>query len=165
MIGARENRMKNDCNAVHRTSLGLAVALVLFTGNVLAQFCPGATTYFSSNYALPSCSTGTCWAATPFTGSIAVSGNTYPSTNYTCAVASPSAGALENTLYTYDNNANLLTTRDPLGHPTGNIFDALNRLTQVLDPNLGTTTYNYDAANNLTQVSDPRASATSYAYD
>jgi RHS repeat-associated protein len=157
--------MKNNRKDAGRARIVLAPALLLCAGNVLAQFCPGASTYFSSNFALPSCSTGSCWAATPFTGSIAVSGNTYPSTNYTCAVASPSAGALENTLYTYDNNANLLTTRDPLGHPTGNIFDALNRLTQVLDPNLGTTTYNYDAANNLTQVSDPRANATSYTYD
>src|SRR5450755_2937977 len=157
--------MKNNRKDAGRARIVLAPALLLCAGNVLAQFCPGASTYFSSNFALPSCSTGSCWAATPFTGSIAVSGNTYPSTNYTCAVASPPAGALENTLYTYDNNANLLTTRDPLGHPTGNIFDALNRLTQVLDPNLGTTTYNYDAANNLTQVSDPRASATSYTYD
>jgi RHS repeat-associated protein len=165
MIGARENRMKNDCNAVQRTSLGLAVALVLFTGNALAQFCPGATTYFSSNYALPACSTGTCWSATPFTGSTAVTGSTYPNSNYACATATPPAGAQENTLYNYDNNGNLLTTRDPLGHTAGNIFDALNRLTQVLDPNLGTTTYTYDGANNLTQVSDPRASATSYTYD
>src|SRR5207302_1319031 len=127
--------------------------------------CPGAATYFTSNYALPSCSVGTCWSTTPFTGSTAVTSNIYPGTNYVCASATPPASAQENTLYSYDNNANLLTIRDPLGHQTGNIYDALNRLTQVLDPNLGTTTYTYDGANNLTQVSDPRGSATNYTYD
>jgi RHS repeat-associated protein len=165
MSGARENQMKNDYKAVQRTLLGLAASMLWCVGNVFAQFCPGATSYFASNYSLPSCSVGTCWSATPFSGSTAVTGSTYPSTNYACATATPPAGAQENTLYTYDNNGNLLTARDPLAHQTGSIFDALNRLTQVLDPNLGTSIYAYDAANNLTQVTDPRGNATAYAYD
>lgn len=121
--------MKNNRNAVQRTSFGLATPMLWCVGNVFAQFCPSATTYFTSNYSLPSCSVGTCWSATPFTGSTAVTSSTYPNTNYACSTATPPAGVQENTLYTYDNNGNLLTTRDPLGHPTGNIFDALNRLT------------------------------------
>jgi RHS repeat-associated protein len=165
MSPKRSNPIKNDA-AQRGLILGfLASGALVLAGNVFAQFCPGATTYFASNYSLPSCNVGTCWSATPLAGSTAVTGSTYPSTNYACATATPSAGAQENTLYAYDNNGNLLTTRDPLGHPTGNIFDALNRLTQVLDPNLGTTTYTYDGANNLTQVSDARGSATSYTYD
>ena len=50
-------------------------------------------------------------------------------------------------------------------HATGNSYDALNRLTQVLDPGNGTTQYVYDNANNLTQVTDPRGLATGYTYD
>src|SRR5713226_2716282 len=121
--------IKNQ-RAQHGLVLGFfACGALGLAGNVFAQFCPGATTYFTSNYSLPSCSVGTCWSATPFTGSTAVTGNTYPGTNYACATATPPASAQENTLYTYDNNGNLLTTRDPLGHQTGNIYDALNRLT------------------------------------
>ena len=157
--------MKNDRNGVRRTSFGLAAAMLLCASNAFAQFCPGATTYFASNYALPSCTVGTCWSATPFTGSTAVTGSTYPSTNYACAAATPAAGAQENTLYTYDNNGNLTVAKDPLAHQTTSTFDALNRLTQVLDPSSGTTNYTYDGANNLTQVTDPRNNATLYTYD
>ena len=32
-----------------------------------------------------------------------------------------------------DGNGNVLTTIDPLNHVTGNTYDALNRLVQVLD--------------------------------
>ena len=156
----------NNHRAQRSLVLGfLASGAFVLAGSAFAQFCPGATTYFASNYSLSSCTVGTCWSTTPFTGSSAVTGSTYPSTNYACASTTPPAGARENTLYTYDNNGNLLTTKDPLSHQTGNLFDALNRLTQVLDPNLGTTAYTYDGANNLTQVSAPRGSATSYTYD
>jgi YD repeat-containing protein len=37
----------------------------------------------------------------------------------------------QTTAYTYDNGRNLLTTTDPLSHSTGNIYDALNRLTHA----------------------------------
>ena len=146
-------------------AIGMAAVLILGAGSAFAQFCPGATTYFASNYSLLSCMVGTCWSAVPFAGSTPATGSTYPNTNYSCALTAPPATAQENSLYSYDNNGNLLTTKDPLGHQTGNIYDALNRLTQVLDPNLGTTTYAYDNANNLTQVTDPRGNATAYIYD
>ena len=139
------------------------VALVaLLCGEAAAQYCPVTSTYFTGNYSLAGCTVGTCWAPNPFTGSTAITGSTYPSTNYACATAVPATGALENSLYTYDANGNLTTTKDPLGRSTANTFDALNRLTQVLDPASGTTKYAYNGNGVLKQVTDPRNLVTNY---
>ena len=51
-----------------------------------------------------------------------------------------------------------------MSHATGNTYDALNRLVQVLDPASGTTQC-MTGANNLSQVTDPRGLATVYTYD
>jgi RHS repeat-associated protein len=70
--------------------------------------------------------------------------------------------------YGYDNNGNLTTTTDPLGRVTQNQYDALNRLTQVIDPQNGSTKptiYQYDSANNLVQVTDPQGLQTKYTYN
>jgi RHS repeat-associated protein len=70
--------------------------------------------------------------------------------------------------YGYDNNGNLTSTTDPLGRVTQNQYDALNRLTQVIDPQNGATKptiYTYDAQNNLTQVTDPQGLQTKYTYN
>jgi RHS repeat-associated protein len=70
--------------------------------------------------------------------------------------------------YGYDNNGNLTSTTDPLGRVTTNQYDALNRLTQVIDPQNGATKptiYTYDAQNNLTQVTDPQGLQTKYTYN
>jgi RHS repeat-associated protein len=70
--------------------------------------------------------------------------------------------------YGYDNNGNVTTSTDPLGRITTNQYDALNRLTQVIDPYNGATkptVYQYDSANNLTQVTDPQGLITSYSYN
>jgi len=40
----------------------------------------------------------------------------------------------EITRYGYDNQGNLLSITDPLGHVTNNLYDALNRLKQTIDP-------------------------------
>jgi RHS repeat-associated protein len=72
------------------------------------------------------------------------------------------------TQYGYDNNGNLTTTTDPLGRVTQNQYDALNRLTQVIDPQNGATKptiYQYDSANNLVAVTDPQGLQTSYTYN
>ncbi len=69
--------------------------------------------------------------------------------------------------YGYDNNGNVTSTTDPLGRITTNQYDALNRLTQVIDPQNGATKptiYTYDASNNLTQVTDPQGLSTQYTY-
>ena len=80
-------------------------------------------------------------------------------------LASDLGAQAQRTSYTYDNNNNLATTTDPLGHSNGNIYDALNRLTTVLGPDLGTVRYAYDAASNLSQVTDQRELVTAYTYD
>jgi RHS repeat-associated protein len=70
--------------------------------------------------------------------------------------------------YGYDNNGNVTATTDPLGRITQNQYDALNRLTQVIDPQNGSTKptiYTYDAQNNLTQVTDPQGLQTKYTYN
>ena len=135
--------------------------LALTSGHAIAQYCAVGSTYFASNYGLAGCTVGSCWAPAPFAGSIPIAGS-YPSTNYACATTAPGAGALSNTLYTYDANGNLTVTKDPLGRSTTNSFDALNRLTQVFDPASGTTKYGYNSNGELKQVTDPRNLVTSY---
>jgi len=145
-------------------SLALALAALgsLAVGEAAAQYCPVTSTYFSGNYSLAGCTVGTCWAPAAFSGSTTITGSQYPSTNYACATTAPAAGALENTLYTYDNNGNLTIAKDPLSHSTTNTYDALNRLTQVLDPASGTTQYGYNGNGVLKQVTDPRTLVTTY---
>ena len=145
-------------------SLALALAALgsLAVGEAAAQYCPVTSTYFSGNYSLAGCTVGTCWAPAAFSGSTTITGSQYPSTNYACATTAPAAGALENTLYSYDSNGNLTVAKDPLGHSTTNTYDALNRLTQVLDPASGTTQYGYNGNGVLKQVTDPRTLVTSY---
>lgn len=75
------------------------------------------------------------------------------------------------TSYQYDANGNLTQITDPLGRVTNQSFDALNRLTQQLQPApvAGGTrpaiSYSYDGLNQLTKVTDPRNLATSYTID
>lgn len=137
--------------------VGLAIAPL-----TLAQYCPGGTTYFATVYY--SCSLGSCWAASPFTGSTAGSVGD-PNNYYACATSTPATGALENTLYTYDGNGNRTSIKDPLGRTTTNTMDALNRLSQLVDPYNGATKptiYAYDGNSVLAQVTDPRTLVTSY---
>ena len=66
------------------------------------------------------------------------------------------------------SNGNLTATLDPLGRTTTNEYDALNRLTKVIDPYNGTTkptVYHYDTANNLTSITDPQGLSTTYQYN
>jgi RHS repeat-associated protein len=101
-------------------------------------------------------------------------------TAYAASAAAPSGAPVLNTAvtgaptnaaitqYSYDNNGNVTATLDPLGRTTTHQYDALNRLTQVIDPYNGTTkptTYQYDTANNLTSVTDPEGKATVYTYN
>jgi RHS repeat-associated protein len=79
--------------------------------------------------------------------------------------------ATEITNYAYDNQGNLTTILDPLGHTTSNVYDALNRLIKVIDPAAsgsgsgGNTQYAYDGLDQLAQVTDPRSLATGYTID
>jgi RHS repeat-associated protein len=73
-------------------------------------------------------------------------------------------GALSQfTEYTYDNQGNVASVKDPLNHTTANQYDALNRLKQATDPGTGVTHYAYDGIDQLVSVTDPRTLATTYA--
>ena len=69
------------------------------------------------------------------------------------------------TTYGYDSNGNQTSIAAPLSRNTANQFDALNRLSQITDPNSGVTKLAYDANDNLASVQDPRSLATSYTHD
>jgi len=69
------------------------------------------------------------------------------------------------TTYGYDSNANQTSIDAPLSRNTANQFDALNRLSQLTDPNSGITKLAYDANDNLASVIDPRTLTTSYTHD
>jgi RHS repeat-associated protein len=69
------------------------------------------------------------------------------------------------TTYGYDSNGNQTSIAAPLGRNTGNQFDALNRLSQITDPNGGITKPGYDANDNLASVIDPRTLTTSYSHN
>jgi RHS repeat-associated protein len=69
------------------------------------------------------------------------------------------------TTYGYDSNGNATSIQAPLSRDSGNAFDALNRLTQITDPNSGVTTFGYDANDDLISVKDPATLSTSYQYD
>jgi RHS repeat-associated protein len=69
------------------------------------------------------------------------------------------------TTYGYDNDGNQTSIAAPLSRNTANQYDALNRLTQITDPNSGVTQLGYDANDNLASVKDPRSLTTSYSHN
>ena len=73
----------------------------------------------------------------------------------------------QTTEYTYDDQGNVLTVKDPLNRVTTNQYDALNRLKQVTSPTpiSAVTQYAYDGIDQLASVTDPRSLVTGYAVD
>jgi RHS repeat-associated protein len=69
------------------------------------------------------------------------------------------------TTFGYDNDGNQISIAAPLSRNTANQYDALNRLTQITDPNSGVTQLGYDANDNLASVQDPRSLATGYGHN
>ncbi len=69
------------------------------------------------------------------------------------------------TTYGYDSNGNQTSIAAPLSRNTASQFDALNRLSQITDPNSGITQLAYDANDNLASVQDPRSLTTNYTHD
>jgi RHS repeat-associated protein len=67
--------------------------------------------------------------------------------------------------YGYDNDGNLSSVNDPLGHTTSYAYDELNRPTSLTDPLSHATSYTYDAQSNLTSVTDPLGHTTAYGYN
>jgi YD repeat-containing protein len=71
----------------------------------------------------------------------------------------------QTTEYSYDDQGNVTSVRDPLNRVTANQYDALNRLKQVTDPGTGVTQYGYNGLDALTSVTDPRSLVTGYTVD
>jgi RHS repeat-associated protein len=69
------------------------------------------------------------------------------------------------TTFGYDNDGNQTSIGAPLSRNTANQYDALNRLSQITDPNSGVTQLGYDANDNLATVKDPRSFTTSYTHN
>ena len=88
---------------------------------------------------------------------------TYDAGNRLASDTGATAG--EKNTYVYDNEGNLLTLTDPLGHASTYTYDALNRRISFLDPLHNKTTYTYNANDDLTAVIDPRGLTTTYTYD
>ena len=75
----------------------------------------------------------------------------------------------------YDSAGNVIESTDAEGRVTRFAYDALNRITKVIDAThsspdpfcgtAGVTCYDYDSAGNLTQVTDARGSVTTFEYD
>ena len=68
----------------------------------------------------------------------------------------------QTTEYSYDDQGNVVTVKDPLVHTTMNQYDELNRLKQVTDPDSGITQYAYNGLDALVSVTDPHSNATTY---
>lgn len=69
------------------------------------------------------------------------------------------------TTFGYDSDGNQTTISAPLSRNTTKYYDALNRLTEVTDPNSGVTNFGYDTEDDLASVTDPKGLITSYHYN
>ncbi|RMN50591.1 YD repeat-containing protein, partial [Pseudomonas syringae pv. papulans] len=53
----------------------------------------------------------------------------------------------------------------PRNHKTQQAFDALNRVSKIVDPLQGVTALGYNSDDKVTKVVDPRGVTTLYTYD
>ncbi len=80
-------------------------------------------------------------------------------------VISITGAAGQTELYEYDLNDNPIKTIDGRLHETMQSFDALDRLADSTDPNLGVTGFTHDSSGRIATVTDPRGLTTQYTYD
>ncbi|MBS0577490.1 MAG: RHS repeat protein, partial [Proteobacteria bacterium] len=69
------------------------------------------------------------------------------------------------TTYVYDTLDRLRDVQDPQGLHTAYTFDGLDNLKQLGSPDTGVTTYGYDSAGNRTSQTDARNTPSAYTYD
>ena len=69
------------------------------------------------------------------------------------------------TRYTYDSTGNLTTKTDAEGRVTSYLYDDLNRLIRVEDPEGNWTQYAYDKRDNLIALTDAEDQTTHFEYD
>ena len=62
----------------------------------------------------------------------------------------------------YDSQGNQTIAAAPLSRDTGEVYDALNRIKKITDPNSGITQLGYDSHDKVVSVIDPRGLTTSY---
>jgi len=74
-------------------------------------------------------------------------------------------GTAENAwFYEYDENYNLIRTRDPLGNEQTYEYDERQRLVTTVDPRLGITRRVYDSQDRLVRLTDPAGRTTSFEH-
>ncbi|HOU12682.1 MAG TPA: hypothetical protein PKZ84_06165 [Anaerolineae bacterium] len=69
------------------------------------------------------------------------------------------------TRYAYGILGNLTTVTDTLGYTTTMAYDRLSRKTGMVDPDMGTWSYQYDPAGNLTRQTNARGQRICFYYD
>ena len=74
-------------------------------------------------------------------------------------------GQGQTTSFSYDNNGNIISIKDPLNHILYRSVDQLDRVTKIKDQGLSTASISYDSHNRPLTVTDPRGNVTAFTYD
>ncbi len=75
------------------------------------------------------------------------------------------SGRLVTTAFSYDSANNLISSTDPLGRKTANVFDSSRNLTSTTDALANGTSFEYDASGNLTRQTNPDGSTVESTYE
>lgn len=141
------------------------------TGRVLTVKAPGDTQATQYSYSGGGCSGGCGAAASKIKSIILPEGNridySYDANGNQSQITDNAGNSIT---YHYDSEGNKLKeeikdTAGTLQKTLSYQYDALNRLTKVINPDNTFTQFGYDSRNNRTSSIDPRLNNTSYQYD